>query len=472
MKIKGIITSLSRAHWLFVIIALIFGAILIHLTPPLWGADERAHFFRAYQVSEGRLVQNKQNINGKESYGGYIPASFNRLSELLITDVTDGHPGERRQVDDLSKYSEIGNVKISSDAKEPNLYGAIIYPTIAYTAPALGMVVANLFDPTALSLMYSARVATLLLFILLAFFSIYLLRDKSVKWIVFVVALLPMSLYQASVVSVDSLLLALSLIFISLTYRVVYDDKKTSRCFIYLMFVVSCLISLIKPPYVLLILPLLFLRFKNRGLKRTRRTIKLLLPSICLAIALLATISVKHLIAAPLPYTSFVGQLHWIVLHPFNYLYTLVNSAALLDWVPQTIGVFGTSFIFMPGPIIEILLVLLVSTAYIQIAPTSVHEEKIEHTKFNGFVFLSAGIVTSLAIVTTLYLTWTHIGAELIEGVQGRYFLPVVSFILVGLRMLTSARLPITEMSARIIFTSVVTLSLLSSMLWYYRVLY
>lgn len=471
MKIKKLVTKFTQAHWLFVIIALIFGAILISLTPPLWGADERAHFFRAYQISEGQLVQSKQNIDGNTSYGGYIPSSFNKLGDLVARDVGNNPSDNKQQVDNRSDYTVAGNVKIREDTLAPNPYRAIIYPTITYIAPALGMAVASVVDPTALSLMYAARIATLFAYVLLVFVSIFLLRNKSVKWVVFVVALLPMALYQASVVSADSLLLALSLILFSLTYRIIYRDIKIDKHFVLLLLVVSGLLTLIKPPYVILVLPLLFLSPSAQSVG-LRRAVRVFIPIACIVIAALAIISVQRFEIAPLPYTSLTGQLHWIVSHPFGYLYMLINSIAMLDWIPQSIGLFGTSFIFMPGPIIELLLVLLTFIAFIKIKSINEKDKSVERVKTKGLLLLSVATLTSGAIVTTLYLSWTHIGAQLVEGIQGRYFLPVICFVLVGMRMLTGSRFVVTEKNARILIPSLIIFSLVSSMLWYYRILY
>lgn len=473
MKIKEFVVRFSQAHWLFVVIALVFGVALIYLTPPLWGADETAHFFRAYQISEGRIDQNEQIINGKKSYSGYIPSSFRKLSNVFAGDINNSQPGDTKQVDDISKYTKVGSTKISQDKKVPNQLGAITYPAIAYAAPTLGILVANLFNPTALSLLYSARIATLLFYILLVFFSIFLLKDKTVKWIVFVAALLPTCLYQASVVNADSLLFALSFILFSVVYKFIYENKNQNKYYIILLLLVSALLALIKPPYVILVLPLIFLPLNKKIPVKTRRIIRFVIPSVCLIIAVLGTLSVQRIISAPLPYTSLAGQLHWIILNPFGYLYTIINTVVMINWPPLIIGTFGSSFIGMPWPVIDLLLLTLVSTAFINTNGTSSEDkEDLRHTKLNGFAIIFAGILTCIAIATTLLLIWTPIGGNLVEGIQGRYFIPVVCFVLLGLRMVTRIRLVVDEKKAKVFFTSVMTLSLLCSVLWYYKILY
>jgi uncharacterized membrane protein len=472
MKLTELIKKFTQAHWLFVIIALIFGFIFISLNPPLWGADERAHFYRAYQVSEGRLFQNKEVINGEVSYGDYIPSSFKKLGDLMTTDVFDKQPYDTRQVDSKSAYIEVGSIKISQDSRVPNPFHSLIYPTITYIAPALGMAFVNLFNPTVLSLMYSARIATLLFYILLVFFSIFLLRRKSVRWIIFVVALLPMALYQASIVSADSVIIALSLILFSFMYRIICDNKENDKYIILGTLIVSVLLALIKPPYAILILPLLLLPLNKNMPIRSKRIVKFLVPFVCLMVAGLASINASRSVSATVPYANFADQLHWLILHPAGYLFTLINSVTTQDWVSQMIGIFGTSFIIIPSLAIQILLILLAFTAFIKTEHLDNDKKEIRHTKFCGLLFLSTGILACLAIITSLYLTYTHIGASMVEGIQGRYFIPVIAFILVGLRMLTRSRLIISEKSARIFFASTIIFSLIYSIAWYYKVLY
>ena len=46
-------------------------------------------------------------------------------------------------------------------------------------------------------------------------------------------------------------------------------------------------------------------------------------------------------------------------------------------------------------------------------------------TKQKAFCMLIA-IGTMILTITGLYLHWTGVGADLVEGVQGRYFIPVI----------------------------------------------
>ncbi|BBC81624.1 DUF2142 domain-containing protein [Acetobacter orientalis] len=53
--------------------------------------------------------------------------------------------------------------------------------------------------------------------------------------------------------------------------------------------------------------------------------------------------------------------------------------------------------------------------------------KKLSNLRISGLIILI--LSTIFGIFTSLYLTWTPVGRPVIEGVQGRYFLPVVMLV-------------------------------------------
>lgn len=478
MRLRKYITRISKTHWLFAIIALVVGFFFVFITPPLWGADEGIHFFRAYQISQGEVLQTTARVDGGVSNGGLVPASFKSLDTEKSNDIKDNPTGNpSKQIDDVDNYSRIGDVPIHNDKLVANPYGRIIYPAITYTAPALSMAITSPFNPTATTLLRIARIATLLLYVLLVASSLFLLRYTGVRWIVFLVALLPMSVFQASVVSADSLLLGLSLLFFSLLYCIYNPKDNIPNKYVIGTVLVAILIAVVKPPYVILTLVLLFLPLSEAISRRSRRLIRLGIPTLCLIVAaLFAYLATRHAIGlvpqlSSLAYINPHEQLHWIILHPFGYVGTLINSFTQIDWLSQTIGLFGSSFIIIPALVSQLIIITLTLTIFTEPSDKMELNNKYNN-KLTGIIFLGAGILVSLVVITTLYITWSHVGGVVVEGVQGRYFLPAAIFVLFGVRMLTRARLRITNKNATIFYSSIIVFCLVSSLLWYYKILY
>lgn len=65
---------------LFVLIALFFGILFVFILPPFQSVDEGMHFFRTYQISEGKFIS--QNIEG--AVGDEIPASLSKFYEMYV----------------------------------------------------------------------------------------------------------------------------------------------------------------------------------------------------------------------------------------------------------------------------------------------------------------------------------------------------------------------------------------------------
>lgn len=471
MAIKNsLLSRLFQAHWSFVFIGLLFGGLFIAMNPPLWGADEGAHFFRAYQVSQGQINQPKLIENGK-SLGGYIPDSFKRLDTLKVSDIADNPSGNpARQVDSVGAYMKIGNSIPSRERNVANPYSPIIYPAVTYIAPATAMAIVNPFHPSTIALLYIARTATLLFYIAVVAIALYLLRNSSIKWILFLVALLPMSLYDASIVSADPILLSLTLLFIAASYRLALSNHIT-RWEIVSVALPAIALTYVKPPYIILVFTLFFLPLKTTVAKLDKKIIRLIIPTLCIVVAIGSILSLGSTVVGSVdtvPGVSAMGQLKWMLQHPIGYVLMLVNSVNMINWLPQMVGIFGTSFIFIPGPIFQIILVWLTLSTFM----TDKNSEE-SRNRFGGFIYIAAAVITSIAVITVLYLTWTPVGGSFVQGVQGRYFLPMLAFAMIGARMIFKQRL-IVEKSWKIsaMNMGIVIFCLLGSILFYYKVLY
>lgn len=460
-----------EAHWSFLLIALFFGGALVALTPPLWGTDEGSHFFRAYQISVGQFDQSTTIKNG-HTYGNRIPASFRDLNTLKTNDIKSTPYKQNHQVDDSQKYSLIGSRTPSTEQSVQSPYGPIIYPIFAYTAPSSVMYIESFFHPSTATLLYSARFATLIFYILVVTLALYIMRTNSAKWILFLIALLPTSLYSASIVNADSVLLASTLLFIACAYTLT-QSKMAEKWKITLLTLSAILITSVKPPYLVLILPLALLPLGAKVGEVEKRIIRWTIPILCLIIAGISIISLESTItggSTSIPGVSASGQLQWILHHPLGYLSMLINSTIIMDWLPQVIGIFGSSFILMPGPIRQILLIWLTLSIFLSI---SNKESKTEVMKKVGFTYIFAALLAFIAVVSALYLTWTPVGSSLVQGVQGRYFIPILAFVMIGVRLIFKQRLVVEkEWKLNVLNVGIVTVCLLGSVLFYYRTLY
>ena len=55
--------------------------------------------------------------------------------------------------------------------------------------------------------------------------------------------------------------------------------------------------------------------------------------------------------------------------------------------------------------------------------------EKIDLTRLEKWFMIFIVISTIILMSTSLYLQWTPVGSRLIEGIQGRYFIPLFALL-------------------------------------------
>lgn len=104
----------------------------------------------------------------------------------------------------------------------------------------------------------------------------------------------------------------------------------------------------------------------------------------------------------------------------------------------QMIGVLAQLSLPLPGWVYrmwELLLPLVCVSA-------TVTWQQEKHSPISGggvsVLIACAGILATIAaVVLSQYVSWTHVGAETVAGVQGRYFLPILAFLTLGLPRLT-----------------------------------
>lgn len=465
-----LIKNLTSAHSLFIALSVVFGLIFVTITPPLWAPDEPAHFFRSYELSQGNAYPDKVNFKGDIKQGWRIPKSFEAIEQLTAYDIQHNAFPDR-QVDNKDAYSSIANPIIGKKTVTTTT-GVSIYPPITYLAPATGIFITSHIQASGSALIWSARAATLTLFIILVAAALYLLRNTSVKWIVFAVALLPTSIFQASVVSADSVVFGLIIMFFALCYRFTTAKKHIPVHDVILATLISVLFVAIKPSYVILsFLPFFMHLDKNIEVKKAR-SIKMLIPFISIIFAIIAVFLARSIVGGPqpVPGTNLHLQLRYVIMHPFSDLYMLANSVVKVDWVPQIIGIFGASFVMVPGIITQAMLIGLVLITFLKERDKATLDLKC--FKITGWASLLLASISAVAIIFTLFLTWTPVGANIVQGVQGRYFLPVLPFFMLGIRLLSRWRLSADEASIKLSLTTLFTVCLAVSVFWYYSKLY
>ncbi len=399
----------------FVSIGLFFGILFLLVIPPFQVPDEPNHFFRAYQISEGKFVAEKRD----NIVGGLIPQSL--IDSLGIWDGIKFHPQSKTTTKQV-----LETFKISLQKDEKLFVGfpnTALYSPIPYLPQAIGIALGKAFYLSPIILMYLGRLTNLLISVYITFIGIKIL--PAFKWVFFLLALTPMATFQRSSLSADSFINGVAILLIAIITKYAFDRSKEKivRNDIFILCLLSILLSLSKQVYFLI--PFLcFLIPKYKFATQKKYWVTCLFLSLTSAIAWIFWSFVIKEIYVPLRPDAVVStseQARFVLSHPGKFAVIALNDFSLnLDrHLKQFIGVLGWLDTDLPSSLLISYSHLLVAIALIDSRPNVIIRFK-DKSKIIAVLFASIFLIYFLT-----YLAWTPVGKEAVEGIQGRYFIPI-----------------------------------------------
>jgi uncharacterized membrane protein len=383
-------------------------------TPPFQAPDETTHFYRAYAVSEGNLSAQ----SGAGGLGAMLPASLQELG----TDFKGDLPFHPERKISPEKILRALPVPLQEERRRFTDYrtSALLAP-VAYLPQAAGIATARRLGAGPLALLYAARLANLLAATFLI--AVALRRLPSYPWLLAMLALTPMALFLRASASGDALSTALAFLLAATVAGLAWGEEEQGRWQDFAVLTAcSTALCLSKPVYVplaLLVLLIPAVRFPG-----SRRGAVLLVHGVVtaaafiLALAIAGTVDVpirpdapvdsgrqiKDALADPLRVAGIVAEdyLH----HGRRYVAQIVGQLGWLDVnLPKPL-LWGYAFVLG-------LLALLDARRDVAVSP------------WQRALLLLVAIVTLGLVSASQYANWTPYGAGYIEGIQGRYFIPL-----------------------------------------------
>lgn len=401
-------------QYFYLVSSLFFGLVLLLVTAPFQSPDEPAHFLRIWQLSEGQLVADR--------YGGQVPIS---LSDCFAQfDGVKFHP--RKKVPASTILREFRRPLVPTQRKFMRFANSAIYSPVPYIPQALAMFLGRhlLFPPIAL--MYAARLANCVAYALIGFAAIHFL--PAIKWPACAILLSPLPIFLAGSMSADPLTIALSFLCAAIFLKLLNDAQRASS-WLTLAFGVACLsATLCKWTYFTGVLLLAALPGGVWGAGARRWLLPISILGTCLA-ALWLWSSLSVPMHVPLRNGDPLKQLHWLESHPIQYLSvvgkTLRSQGPTLVW--SSIGILGyLDTKLSPGWVGFYLLLILWG---------AVNDAHRMHISIWVRALAAAGASISIFLIFLCeYLVWNAPGASMIEGLQGRYFVPLALLALIVVR--------------------------------------
>lgn len=425
---------LNRCGLAFALISLLFGGVFALVTPPLWGLDEFRHFARAYAIDHGRILpQQIPNPSGVD-YGGPVPSTVDTLFWYAVDNFSDPPPPPAPSIPDPGAYDRLTAQPLQ--APQVNASFTNTYFPVAYIPSVIGLRLAETSDGSVGTTITIMRVCNLLAYTTIVWLALWTLRKHRFKWVVLVVALLPMAVFQASTITADSVTNALAILFSALFIKATFLRKQLSRPETLLLFTSTVLLPLAKPGYVAMALLALFVPSARlalwRGWKILAVTAGLVGYGIWRAVAA-KTSSAAHIWPGKVVDSGL--QMEFVLTHPFEFLQIIGRTFVYLgnSYFTQFFGVFGSTFV--PAPTIAVISCIMAGIIACGMAG------RMQSSRTQLAAVITVVLFTLAAIFGTLYLEYSPVGHYRIEGVQGRYFIPLVVMSIAVLVQLIPLRL-------------------------------
>ncbi|MBE5949651.1 MAG: DUF2142 domain-containing protein [Lachnospiraceae bacterium] len=393
----------KKLHKLFLLIYAILGIMYFFAYPINSVPDEDHHFYRAYEISEGHMLSDiKSGIGGRE-----LPKGL----ELWL----DTHTVTLQE-----SWSTL-DIKLSDERTWYVFWNTSLYAPVSYVPQSLGIFVARIFTDSVAIMFLMGRLFNLVAVGLITYFAIKYIPVG--KKMIIMITLLPMNMQEAISLAPDAMVTALTMAFIAFVLYLRYTQESVmSKKQLVLLYIMAIAISLYKIVYIpFCILPFLIPIERFGGKKQ------FISHAVCMGILV---------VVAGLGWLAFAGRYLLDIEGGKNsddqIIYILSDLPNYFKIMFATIKKYGSFYfytmfgqqlsyynIFISKGYIILLVILLMGGVF--------SEEKVP-VKFKGVSTLFALIVTAifLLIMTSLYVQWTDYKNQLIEGVQGRYFIPLL----------------------------------------------
>ena len=389
----------------FLFLGIILGIMYLLFIPFCKVPDENTHFARTYSITKGELISKTDN---KQAYT-YLPFS---ISNICISNNYDEY---------------LKNIKKSISKEYTIFNNTALYNFMVYLPQSLGVFICRLFHLNKYFMLYIPRLFNLLCYLALIYYSIKII--PFCKEIILLISLNPMSLQEAASFSPDSLTICSSIFLISyiMYLSITKKGKLLTKKQYTVLLLMSILFSLCKIVYIPLCLLNLILPLNKFKSKKDYYLKKLTLILIPILINLLwLKIASKFLIV----FQSGVNtpmQVKYILFNPFNYLKIIFNTTKINGRMFLT-TMFGSNLnlynIYTSNlySYISLILIIILSILY----KKSINIKfKIKEKIIIFFIFISIIFL----IFTSLYVQWTPLHSKYIDGIQGRYFIPILLLI-------------------------------------------
>lgn len=398
----GISIWTSMDFYKFAFLFIIFVGILsIAIQPILNIPDEVAHFARAEFVSRGNMI-----VDSEQRDYDTIQSVLDLRSNVKVPYISSTVKGEK--IDYTT--AKIGHIAAAN-------------ASFLYFPQAIGILIAKILQLDAIWMLWLARLGNLLCYSLSIGFALRI--APKLRNILFFISVLPMSIHQAASCNPDAIINASAILLIAYFLNLFCSEEKEITWKQVIIFEGLAIIMTVAKVTNMFIAGLILLLPKKKFIHRRKEVLIKCVVIVGVVIAgalyyLYTTsfpVSEEHMVYLQSVNANSSEQIQYIIGNFTNWIFSFIR--ALIIAFPQymdMLGIFG--WLEYGSSIIPLVMIFLFAKICFQESGISIN--KID--KVLIFMMI-AGIyaVTCFA----MYISWTPVGSAEIQGVQGRYFIPM-----------------------------------------------
>jgi uncharacterized membrane protein len=412
---------------------LIAGAFLYFayalITPPFQTPDEHQHLFRAWQLAHFQLHGERR---GQES-GGMLPVGLPAAAAAELGSVAPHiavRPVPKRPLSAM--FRRATHVSDAQPKRFVNFLGSVAYSPAGYVPQIAAIWVGS---GLGLSVEWILRLGRLLNAALtLGLFTLALTVLPVGRIFVLLLALMPMTCAMAGSLGQDGLILGSCAILIAVGVRARLEGR-WRRSSLLLMGLCAAAIALSKMVYIPLLAVALF-PLPRRSERLRWIAVPAALGALALALSALWLHANSGSVVRMFPGATDPGaQLTAILHHPAGFA-AVLGRTVLYDGMAVALSTFSFGWMTV-GPVWPAVLLATAALGFGLYAGDAGAAQL--GGAWRGWAVLLC-LVISTGIATALYLAGDPLGARVVAGLQGRYFLPLLPLLCLAMLRRGTAR--------------------------------
>lgn len=390
--------------------------LFLFVIPLMQAPDDNMHFFRTFSLVKGKMFGVKLDAY---NIGNYLPVELKNTIPIYTYD--------SKSFVDLVDYRRLMSTYFSGDESFYSLNNTLVYFPAVYIPQTIGVMIGNLLKLNLFWIISLGRVSNALFYGLVSYLAIKVIKRKY-KLILLFVSLTPMSIFLACSFSTDAAIISVSLLFTAICFKdeKYFTNSSLSRLLMYFLGFITVLGKFT-------FFPMLLIHWI-----KDRKTKISIIHGIIYDFLIISSIAIWNLFImksiGSITTNSQINpieQIKYILNYPLlyleNILWTLYQRFPEYIITFNSLGCLSHTLSFV-APFTIFFIVFYSLCRY----PNEPDSKK--YSKIDLVIILFAALGSIVLINTALYITWTTLGSDKIQGVQGRYFIPILPLIMISIK--------------------------------------